>query len=89
MTACRPAGGGWEAELYSEGTTIVCRLPDKPVDVGDNFVVTALDPPYFGTDGDAIEASPGAVGAGRLNFGAGAMSTDDAVEACPGAAPET
>ena len=62
VTACRPAGGGWEADLCTEGTTIGCRLPDKPVDVGDSFVVTALDPPYFATDGAAIEAQSVAVG---------------------------
>ena len=62
VTACRPAGGGWEADLYTEGITIGCRLPDKPVDVGDSFIVTALDPPYFGAEGAAIEAQPVAVG---------------------------
>ena len=61
VTACRPAGGGWEADLCTEGTTIGCRLPDKPVDVGDSFIVTALDPPYFGADGAAIEAQSVAV----------------------------
>ena len=64
ITACRPAGGGWEAELHSQGTTVVCRLPDKPGAVGDNFVITALDPPYFGTDGDALR--PALAEAGRV-----------------------
>jgi ABC-type sulfate/molybdate transport systems ATPase subunit len=62
VTACRPAGGGWEVDLNTEGTTIGCRLPDKPVDVGDSFIVTALDPPYFGAEGAAIEAQSVAVG---------------------------
>ena len=61
VTACRPAGGGWEADLFTEGTTIGCRLPDKPVEVGDSFIVTALDPPYFGADGAATEAQSVAV----------------------------
>lgn len=64
ITACRPAGGGWEAKLHSQGTTVVCRLPDKPGAVGDNFVITALDPPYFGTDGDAL--GPALAEAGRV-----------------------
>jgi ABC-type sulfate/molybdate transport systems ATPase subunit len=62
VTACRPAGGGWEADLSTQGTTIGCRLPDKPADVGGSFIVTALDPPYFGADGAAIEAQAVAVG---------------------------
>lgn len=55
VTACRPAGGGWEAKILTEGTTISCRLPDMPVAAGDSFVVTALDPPCFGPGGAALE----------------------------------
>jgi ABC-type sugar transport system ATPase subunit len=54
VTACRPAGGGWEAGLLTQGTTVTCRLTDDPAPVGDRFVVTALDPPYFGADGAAV-----------------------------------
>ncbi len=64
ITACRPAGGGWEAELCSQGTTVFCRLPDKPGAVGDSFVITALDPPYFETGGDALR--PPVAEAGRV-----------------------
>jgi ABC-type Fe3+/spermidine/putrescine transport system ATPase subunit len=58
VTACRPAGGGWEASLLTQRTTITCRLPDHPAPVGDSFTVTALDPPYFAADGAAFESGP-------------------------------
>ena len=54
INSCRPAGGGWEAELRTGGTTISCRLTDNPGSHGDGFVVTALDPPVFGADGAAL-----------------------------------
>ncbi len=47
VTACRPAGAGWEADLRVGEATITCRLPDKPVPSDREFTVTALDPPYF------------------------------------------
>jgi molybdate transport system ATP-binding protein len=55
VNACRPAGGGWEAGLLTEGTIITCRLPDRPVPVGDSVIITALDPPYFGAGGAALD----------------------------------
>lgn len=58
VTACRPAGGGWDAGLLTKGATISCRLPDEPARVGDSFVITALDPPYFGADGTALGPPP-------------------------------
>jgi molybdate transport system ATP-binding protein len=61
VTGCRPAGGGWEASIIVAGTTVSCRLPDTPAAVGHSFIVTALDPPYFGADGAALE--PGSVDA--------------------------
>lgn len=54
LNSCRPAGGSWEAELRTGGTTISCRLTDNPGSHGDGFVVTALDPPVFGADGAAL-----------------------------------
>ena len=56
VTACRPAGAGWEADLRVSDTVITCRLPDRPP--GGAFAVTALDPPCFGPDGTAVPAPP-------------------------------
>jgi molybdate transport system ATP-binding protein len=64
ITACRPAGAGWEADLQVGGVVITCRLPDKPSAPGAGTVVTVLDPPYFGADGmalPAVSAEPGLV----------------------------
>jgi len=55
ITGCRPAGAGWEADVRVADTVIICRLPDKPP--GGQFVVTVLDPPYFGPDGAAVPAA--------------------------------
>ena len=56
VTACRPAGAGWEADVRVSDTVITCRLPDRPP--GGAFAVTALDPPCFGPDGTAVPAPP-------------------------------
>jgi len=56
VTAARPAGAGWEADVQVGDALITCRLPDRPPDPGGEAVVTALDPPYFGTDGNALPA---------------------------------
>jgi molybdate transport system ATP-binding protein len=53
IVACRPAGAGWEADLRVGDTVITCRLPDRPAPTGGELVVTALDPPVFGPDGQA------------------------------------
>jgi ABC-type sulfate/molybdate transport systems ATPase subunit len=53
VTACRPAGAGWEADLRVGDAMITCRLPDKPAAAAGELVVTALDPPCFGPDGAA------------------------------------
>ena len=59
VAACRPAGAGWEADLRVGEALITCRLADRPP-VGDGeFTVTALDPPYFCSDGSAIPAKGG------------------------------
>jgi ABC-type sulfate/molybdate transport systems ATPase subunit len=55
VAACRPSGAGWEADLALGATTITCRLPERVAEVGGQLVVTALDPPWFGPDGDAID----------------------------------
>jgi len=60
VTAGRPAGAGWEADLRVGQMMITCRLPDKPPAAGSQLVVTALDPPCFGPDGSALPpSSPG------------------------------
>ena len=60
VTACRPAGAGWEADVRVSDTVITCRLPDRPP--GGAFAVTALDPPCFGPDGTAVPAPPAPAG---------------------------
>jgi molybdate transport system ATP-binding protein len=56
VTACRPAGAGWEADLRVGGETITCRLSDRPPASESGFTVTVADPPYFGSDGNALSA---------------------------------
>lgn len=58
ITACRPAGAGWEADLRVGESAITCRLADKPPAAGREFTVTVLDPPYFGPDGSALPDAP-------------------------------
>lgn len=53
LTAVRPSGAGWEAELTVAGQRIACRLPDRPEPDDGQLTVTALDPPLFGPDGTA------------------------------------
>jgi len=57
VTASRPAGAGWEADLRTGEAAITCRLPDKPPVSDGEFVVTVLDPPFFSSDGSAIAAA--------------------------------
>jgi ABC-type sulfate/molybdate transport systems ATPase subunit len=56
VTASRPAGAGWEADLRVGGTDITCRLPGRPDQAA--LVLTALDPPCFGRDGAALPVPP-------------------------------
>ena len=56
VTACRPAGAGWEADLRVGAEMITCRLPDKPSISDGKFTVTVLDPPYFDSNGSAVPA---------------------------------
>jgi hypothetical protein len=55
VAACRPAGAGWEADLAIGDTVATCRLAERLAPVGGELVVTALDPPWFGPDGTAID----------------------------------
>jgi hypothetical protein len=54
VTSCRPAGAGWEADLRVGDSMITCRLADRPPASGGALLVTVLDPPYFGTDGNVL-----------------------------------
>jgi molybdate transport system ATP-binding protein len=57
VTGLRPTGAAWEADLRVGDAMITCRLPDKPTPTDGEVAVTALDPPYFGTDGAALPAA--------------------------------
>ena len=65
VAACRPAGAGWEADLRVAETTITCRLGDRPPAADGEFTVTALDPPYFGSDGNTVTGTPAEGALGR------------------------
>ena len=52
VTAARPSGAGWEADLLAGDSAFTCRLPDRPA--GVEVAVTVLDPPYFGPDGTLL-----------------------------------
>ncbi|HEY2443198.1 MAG TPA: ABC transporter ATP-binding protein [Streptosporangiaceae bacterium] len=54
MTACRPAGAGWEVDLQVGPATVVARLADPPAPADGRLVLTALDPPRFGPTGTAL-----------------------------------
>jgi ABC-type sugar transport system ATPase subunit len=49
VTAARPSGAGWEADVLVGDAPFTCRLPSRPADA--KLSVTVLDPPYFGQDG--------------------------------------
>lgn len=51
VTAARPSGAGWEADVSAGATTFTCRLPSRPDGAGAELSLTLLDPPYFGPDG--------------------------------------
>jgi ABC-type thiamine transport system ATPase subunit len=53
VTAARPSGAGWEADVLAGDAAFTCRLPDRPV---AQLAVTVLDPPYFGPDGALLPA---------------------------------
>jgi molybdate transport system ATP-binding protein len=52
VTAARPSGAGWEADLLVGDAPFTCRLPAR-LD-GTQVSVTLLDPPYFGLDGASV-----------------------------------
>jgi ABC-type sugar transport system ATPase subunit len=57
LTGSRPAGAGWEADVYVAGVTVTCRLPQRPETSDGELELTALDPPQFGPDGTAIRGA--------------------------------
>jgi molybdate transport system ATP-binding protein len=52
VTAARPSGAGWEADIVVGDAPFTCRLPSR-LD-GAQVSVTLLDPPCFGPDGLAL-----------------------------------
>ena len=58
VTACRPSGVSWEADLQAGPVVVTCRLAGPPPAPGEPLTVTALAPPCFGPDGMAL---PGTV----------------------------
>jgi ABC-type sulfate/molybdate transport systems ATPase subunit len=48
VTAARPSGAGWEADVLAGDAAFTCRLPGRPEAA---LSVTVLDPPYFAPDG--------------------------------------
>ena len=66
VTAARPAGAGWEADLRAGTATLVCRLPERPGAAGGQLTVTALAPPLFGPDGAAAVWPGRASGMGQV-----------------------
>jgi ABC-type sulfate/molybdate transport systems ATPase subunit len=59
VTACLPAGAGWEVGLRVGQAVVICRLPERPVAEGGQLVVTALAPPCFGPDGAELPVAAG------------------------------
>jgi ABC-type sugar transport system ATPase subunit len=51
VTAARPSGAGWEADVLAGDATFTCRLPGRPE---ARLAVTLLDPPYFAPDGTLL-----------------------------------
>lgn len=75
VTARRPAGAGWEADLAVGAATVTCRLPERPAEPGGELVVTAVEPPWFSPDGAATSPA----GPARLaGYAAGEQQPGDA-----------
>lgn len=51
VTAARPSGAGWEADMVAGDAAFTCRLPGRPE---PRLAVTVLDPPYFAPDGTLL-----------------------------------
>jgi molybdate transport system ATP-binding protein len=69
IVASRPAGAAWESELElpeTTGTSVTCRLAERPGADGSELTVTVLDPPCFGPDGSAVDGYSGPMREGVL-----------------------
>ena len=75
VTAARPSGAGWEADVLVGDAPFTCRLPSRPD--GAELSVTVLDPPYFGPDGALREPHPLSFARHRLNVSPTARSEHD------------
>ena len=51
VTAARPSGAEWEADVLAGDAAFTCRLPGRPE---ARLSVTVLDPPYFAPDGTLL-----------------------------------
>ena len=58
VTACRPAGALWEITVRAGNAAVTGRLAE-PAATGQEFAVTALDPPVFGPDGERARGPAG------------------------------
>jgi molybdate transport system ATP-binding protein len=56
LTAVRPSGAGWEADLLTAGVPVTCHLAEAPGEPGGPVTLTALDPPWFGPAGAAVSS---------------------------------
>jgi ABC-type sulfate/molybdate transport systems ATPase subunit len=54
VTAVRPSGAIWEADLLVGPAPVTVRLTSPPPPPGGELVITAIDPPRFAPDGTAI-----------------------------------
>jgi len=58
VISCRPAGALWEVTIAVGEAQVTGRLPE-PAPAGEQFVLTAIDPPIFGSGGGPAPASGG------------------------------
>jgi molybdate transport system ATP-binding protein len=68
VTSCRPAGALWEVTITT-GTAAVTGRLSEPVATRQEFVLTALSPPVFGTDGELVADTPRPAGRGVRGAG--------------------
>jgi ABC-type sulfate/molybdate transport systems ATPase subunit len=54
VIAVRPSGAGWESDVQVGDVVVTGRMEHGPAEVGAECAITALDPPYFGSDGAAL-----------------------------------
>jgi molybdate transport system ATP-binding protein len=68
VTSCRPAGALWEVTIATGAATVTGHL-SEPVANRQEFVLTAVHPPVFGTDVDLIADTPRPAGRGVQRAG--------------------